>query len=596
MNKINIGIQSRLIFLISMPRSGSTLLQKILDGIPEIETTGEPWIMLPLLNMYNTNTINIYSEELADRAKDELFKELEFDDEVILNAQRAYADTIYEKILDKKGSKYFLDKTPRYIYILNELKRLYPNAKFITLLRNPKNVIASYATTWNNGSFGRLLKDPLSVNDFQVGFKKLAVFLTANHVNNHIIRFEDLLDNPEEVVSGLCSYLNVEYDSDLINYGKRNTVNKVYAFGDPNTVYTHKTINKKSKLSWIKTLKDSHQLKLFQKCLSLIEADVPEKLGYEECDRDTVIKILTNKRNKHIKYDKKIYLVTPTFNSEQTIERTIRSVLNLRFPDTYTVHYHIQDGGSSDSTMNIIDKYSKLVEEQVIEFPQLVFSSDSHKDRGMYDAIAKAFNQFVINDDDSWMAWINSDDFLSNDVLMCLSEIDSLPHYVSWVTGNHSTFSKEFEYNNDTKLHFSEAIKNGLAEGKHMSFIQQEGTFFKKNLWDFAGGSLAFDGFKLAGDWNLWRIFAQKEILFVANKPLGYFCQRDGQLSQRQLTEYYAEIDKTVSDQSRLNALRKLAYENFMCHVIDFRSDNVEISNVSVDDYLKIWRNNNGLS
>lgn len=64
-----------LIFLISQPRSGSTLLQKILSKSPDIATTSEPWISLHPIFSYKTNGIStVYNSKLAIEALAEFLK------------------------------------------------------------------------------------------------------------------------------------------------------------------------------------------------------------------------------------------------------------------------------------------------------------------------------------------------------------------------------------------------------------------------------------------------------------------------------------------------------------------------------------------
>ena len=58
---------------------------------------------------------------------------------------------LYREISKKNRNDdfiYFLDKTPRYYWILNEIHELFPEAKYIYLTRNPINVFSSTMTSW----------------------------------------------------------------------------------------------------------------------------------------------------------------------------------------------------------------------------------------------------------------------------------------------------------------------------------------------------------------------------------------------------------------------------------------------------------------
>jgi glycosyltransferase involved in cell wall biosynthesis len=75
----------------------------------------------------------------------------------------------------------------------------------------------------------------------------------------------------------------------------------------------------------------------------------------------------------------KITVVTPSYNQADFLEETIQSVLNQKYPN---LEYIIIDGGSTDSSVNIIKKYEKYLAYWV-----------SEKDRGQTDAIAKGFQK-----------------------------------------------------------------------------------------------------------------------------------------------------------------------------------------------------------
>ena len=75
-------------------------------------------------------------------------------------------------------------------------------------------------------------------------------------------------------------------------------------------------------------------------------------------------------------------IATPCWNSESTIERTIKSVLRQDFKD---YEYIIVDGGSTDSTLDIIKKYEPLFEGRM--------QWKSEPDKGLYDAFNKDLYQ-----------------------------------------------------------------------------------------------------------------------------------------------------------------------------------------------------------
>ncbi len=96
----------------------------------------------------------------------------------------------------------------------------------------------------------------------------------------------------------------------------------------------------------------------------------------------------------------KISIITPSYNQGKFIEETILSVINQQYSN---LEFIIIDGGSTDNTVDIIEKYSTQITYWV-----------SEKDEGQSDAINKGFLKAtgeIIN-------WLNSDDYLQEVVLL----------------------------------------------------------------------------------------------------------------------------------------------------------------------------------
>jgi hypothetical protein len=90
----------------------------------------------------------------------------------------------------------------------------------------------------------------------------------------------------------------------------------------------------------------------------------------------------------------------------------------------------------------------------------------------------------------------------------------------------------------------------------HWLHLQQEGSFFKKWLWDKS--KLILPKYKLAGDWALWQTFAQHTEYYQFDKPLGAFRIRQRQLSARLRDKYDAEISLTFSIDKRNKVFNQL--------------------------------------
>lgn len=97
-------------------------------------------------------------------------------------------------------------------------------------------------------------------------------------------------------------------------------------------------------------------------------------------------------------------IVTPSYNQGQFLEETIQSVLRQNYPN---LEYMIMDGGSTDQSVNIIEKYEGQLAYWV-----------SEKDRGQSHAINKGLARAT----GEWLGWLNSDDWYQPGALKALIE------------------------------------------------------------------------------------------------------------------------------------------------------------------------------
>lgn len=142
------------IFVFSLPRSGSTLLQRILGGHPEIVTTSEPWILLPFLYVLKESGLfSEYGHSGCYKAVGDFFDGFPNGKDDYLKEVNCFTKKLYQKYINNE-EKYFVDKTPRYSLIVDEIITTFPEAKVIFLWRNPLAIISSIIDTWGGGGGG----------------------------------------------------------------------------------------------------------------------------------------------------------------------------------------------------------------------------------------------------------------------------------------------------------------------------------------------------------------------------------------------------------------------------------------------------------
>jgi hypothetical protein len=199
------------LFLLSLPRSGSTLVQRVLATHREIATVPEPWVLLPQL--YATRGEGVYAEYgygPSSRAIHAFAEGLPGGPDAYDRELRAFVLSLYR--LAAGGAPYFLDKTPRYHLVADELLRLFPEAKAVVLWRNPLAVVASIVETWAGGrwTFGRWDVD------LHEGLDSLVRAAERYAGQVHAVRFEDLVREPDATWPDLMRYLGLPFDPDVL--------------------------------------------------------------------------------------------------------------------------------------------------------------------------------------------------------------------------------------------------------------------------------------------------------------------------------------------------------------------------------------------
>ena len=175
----------------------------------------------------------------------------------------------------------------------------------------------------------------------------------------------------------------------------------------------------------------------------------------------------------------KISIVTPSLNQGAFIERTIKSVLEQGYPK---LEYVIQDGGSTDNSVHIIQQYAAKLHHW-----------ETVKDKGQANAINMAFS----HTSGEIMAYLNADDmFVPGVFSQVVSYFDKHPD-VDVVYGNRIIIDE-----NDKEIGRWVLPPHDDHVLAWADYIPQETMFWRASIWERGGG--AFDeSFHFAMDWDL---------------------------------------------------------------------------------------------
>ena len=222
----------------------------------------------------------------------------------------------------------------------------------------------------------------------------------------------------------------------------------------------------------------------------------------------------------------KITLVTPVFNSANYLEQTIQSVISQQYPN---LEFFIEDGGSTDGSLDIIRKYEGHLGGWT-----------SEPDKGMYDALNRGF----AGSSGEIMGWIRATDMLHTRSLYVVGSLFKALPQVEWITGRPTGFSED-----GMPVGVSRSLKR-WSRFRFLAgcnrYIQQESTFWRRSLWEKAGGYL--DASRRDGsDFELWVRFFRHARLYSVDALIGGFRVHSDSLSLNNPARYSRIHDEIIA-------------------------------------------------
>jgi hypothetical protein len=190
------------IFLVGFPRSGTTLLDTILMGHPELEVMEERPVMA--------------------RLKDELggFDAIAgLNEDGIRSAQRRYFDIAGDYVQLPPGAR-LVDKSP---LLLNEaalIYRLFPNARFIFVIRHPADVLLScFMSSFNlNDAMSNFLRLDCAASFYDLTMRVWENSRALLPLSVHAIVYEEMVAEPERVLRRLLEDLDLNWHEELLDH------------------------------------------------------------------------------------------------------------------------------------------------------------------------------------------------------------------------------------------------------------------------------------------------------------------------------------------------------------------------------------------
>ncbi len=212
------------IFLVGCPRSGTTLLQQMLDAHPNVAIAPETFF---IRNFW------LQKEQYGDLTQDQNYHHL-VEDLIALpefremklapqtyraaawNQSRTYP-ALFRLLLDQFSTTRNVtvvgEKTPNHLLYMPTLQQFFPSARFIHIVRDPRAVVRSWITVpWTTGT---LAGDARVWRRYMATARNCPATVKSSLFTLH---YEQLLANPEKTLTTLCDFLQLKFAPEMMTY------------------------------------------------------------------------------------------------------------------------------------------------------------------------------------------------------------------------------------------------------------------------------------------------------------------------------------------------------------------------------------------
>lgn len=223
LDELNAPPDERMFFLIGRGRSGTTLLQGILDAHPSVSVAPEALFIMNLALAYRGGRTKGFTRDvfLEERMRRWAVKREDIEQrQLALPSDASFARRcaeVYEAQADaakKDVGRLLGDKNPHYALFVDELMELFPRAKFVHLVRDYRDNVLSYRNVPFDLSNVAALADRW--NDYNA---RIVAAAKRSPGRFHRVRFEDLVADPASTLRDICGFLGVAWDE---KYLERN--------------------------------------------------------------------------------------------------------------------------------------------------------------------------------------------------------------------------------------------------------------------------------------------------------------------------------------------------------------------------------------
>jgi hypothetical protein len=206
----------RLVFVGGAPRSGTTLVQNMLDSHPNI-FGGPELLHIPDVVDLRTKFKNSIEREWIDSYLSK---------EVLDERIASFIENILLPVADKHGAEFISEKTPQNVLAFSDLLELFPAAHFIQVIRDPRAIVCSMLQVGSRAK-EKGIKTAGFTNDLNSAIHYTKKCIDAGFAacriapeRIHTVIYEKLVKDPEKESRLICQFLGIKWSENMVNPGR----------------------------------------------------------------------------------------------------------------------------------------------------------------------------------------------------------------------------------------------------------------------------------------------------------------------------------------------------------------------------------------
>ncbi|MGV2829120.1 sulfotransferase family protein [Myxosarcina sp. GI1(2024)] len=275
----------RLIFVAGAPRSGTTLVQNMINSHPNICGGPEFLFLREIINLRKKIHQNIERKILSELCS------LEEADRIICSL----IESFFLPLAERNNCQFYSEKTPENILVFPDLIELFPASYFIYVVRDPRATVSSLLQVGNRyrekkisgGKYTRDLQSAIEHTKNCLEFGFTSVKTTPEKIL--VLLYENLVTDPKSETQKICDFIGIEWSKQMLNPEQFNHIGEK-AITKNGIWYERKTFNRnpssKEIDKWKNLLTSNQKMRLF---LAFRNNEELKGLGYKITNEELLL-------------------------------------------------------------------------------------------------------------------------------------------------------------------------------------------------------------------------------------------------------------------------------------------------------------------